>query len=412
MSKGPATVLLGVCGGIAAYKAVDVASRLRKAGLEVHVAMTEAARAFIAPLTFAAITGHPALEKLLPDGPAAGQSAYPHLYPATRADAFVVLPATANTIAKLACGLANDPVSAAALSLPATCLRVICPAMNVEMWRNPVVQANVRRLEALGWHRIGPASGPLACGMEGEGRMSEPAEIVDTVSRLMRLRTPLSGKRVLILSGPTREHIDPVRFIGNASSGKMGRALALAAMESGATVDFITGPVPDENLPRVPGIEIEQITSAEQLLQSARARFPRADIILYAAAVADYRPAGRAHAQKLPKKDAVLDLQLEPTPDIAATLNQEKRPGQLAIGFALQTHDGVEYARKKLAQKRFDAIVLNSIDAMGGDAGTYQWILPGREPEDWGTLNKTECARRIVARTADMLGRTAQAAAE
>ncbi len=397
-------ILLGICGGIAAYKAVEVASRLRKAGCEVHVALTDAARAFVAPLTFAAVTGRPVLDRLIPDGSAAGDAAYPHLYPATRADAFILLPATANSIAKIARGLAPDLVSACALSLPADCLRVCCPAMNVEMWRNPVVQENVRALEARGWIRIGPESGALACGMEGEGRMTEPADIAERALARLRAPRPLAGRRVLILSGPTREHFDPVRYIGNPSSGKMGRALALAAAEAGADVDFVTGPVADENLPRGPRIEITRIVSADELLAAAHARFDRADIVIYAAAVADYRPAA-AVGEKLPKTDAPLTIQLEPTPDVAATLNTHKRSGQVAIGFALQTHDGPAKAAAKMKKKKFDGIVLNALDALGGESGSYTWISPDAESEEWGTLNKTECARRILARAAAALKR-------
>lgn len=399
----PHRILLGVCGGIAAYKAVEVASRLRKAGCDVHVAMTDAARAFVAPLTFAAVSGNPVLDRALPDGASAGDAAYPHLYPATRADAFIVLPATANTLAKLAHGHGADLVSTSALSLPAGCLRIIAPAMNVEMWRNPAVQENVRALEARGWTRIGPESGALACGMEGEGRMSEPHAIVELVLNKLNTPRPLAGRRVLILSGPTREHFDPVRFIGNPSTGKMGRALALAAAEAGASVDFITGPVAAENLPKSSAIRIEQITSAEELLSAARARFADAAIVVYAAAVADYRPATGAHAQKLPKQDAPLTLQLEPTPDVAATLNAGKRDDQVAIGFALQTHDGPAKAAAKMKKKKFDGIVLNALDALGGDSGAYTWLSPDAEPESWGELSKPECARRILARAADLL---------
>jgi phosphopantothenoylcysteine decarboxylase/phosphopantothenate--cysteine ligase len=395
-------VLLGICGGVAAYKAVDVASRLRKAGCEVHIAMTDAACAFVAPLTFAAVSGNAVLDRLIPDRAASGDATYPHLYPATRADAFIVLPATANTLAKIAHGLASDIVSACALSLPRHCLRFFCPAMNVEMWGNPVVQENTRLLEQRGWQRIGPESGPLACGMEGEGRMSEPADIAERVLARLRAPRPLGGRRVLILSGPTREHFDPVRFIGNPSSGKMGRALAEAAAEAGADVDFVTGPVADEQLPRAPGIEIARIVSADDLLAAARARFDRADIVIYAAAVADYRPAA-AHGEKLPKHDGPLTLQLEPTPDVAATLNTNKRPGQIAIGFALQTCDGPAKAAEKMARKSFDGIVLNALDALGGDSGRYTWIAPGAPPEDWGLLSKPECARRILARAAARL---------
>lgn len=401
--KESRTILLGVCGGIAAYKAVDVVSRLRKAGYSVHVAMTAAAREFVTPLTFAAVSGNPVLDRLFPRGEAAGDANYPHLYPATQADAFILLPATANTIGKIAQGLGSDIVSTCALSLPSTCVRLFCPAMNVEMWRQPVVQENVQTLEKRGWVRIGPNSGALACGMEGEGRMSEPAEIMDRLQALLESPRSLASRRVLILSGPTREHFDPVRFIGNPSSGKMGRALAQAAAAAGATVDFVTGPVPDENLPHGNTILIHRITSAEDMLAAAQKFYGAADLVVYAAAVADYRPK-EFHEKKLPKQEGALSLQLEATPDVAATLNTHKRNGQVAIGFALQTHDGATKAADKMARKNFDGIVLNALDALGGESGGYTWIEPGAAPQDWGTLAKGACAQRILARAAELLG--------
>lgn len=393
------TILLGICGGIAAYKALDLTSRLRKEGHTVHVAMTDAAREFVGPLSFSAVSGNPVLDRLFPSGGAAGDAAYPHLYPATRADAFVLLPATANTIAKIAHGRGDDIVSTCALSLPAHCVRIFCPAMNVEMWNQESVRHNVRDLEDRGWTCIGPNSGALACGMEGEGRMSEPAEIAEQIKALLNAPRPLAGRRVLILSGPTREHLDPVRFIGNPSSGKMGRALALAAAADGAHVDFVTGPVADENLPRHPNIAIQRITSANDLLAEAKKRYAEADIVLYAAAVADFRPATR-HEEKLPKQGGPTSLALEATPDVAATLNATKRANQIAIGFALQTNDGEARAIEKMQKKQFDGIVLNALDALGGESGTYTWFEPGAPPQIWGPRSKTACARQILARAA------------
>lgn len=400
-SRGVA--LLGVCGGIAAYKAVEVASRLRKEGWEVHVAMTQAAQRFVTPLTFAGVTGRRVLAAGFPTGTEGdGDDLYPHLYPSTRAALFILLPATANTIGKIANGIADDIVSTVALSLPATCRRLVCPAMNVEMWRKPVVQQNVSRLEAAGWLRIGPAAGELACGMTGEGRMSEPAEIVAAVNAEAAL--PLRGRTVLVISGPTHEHFDPVRFIGNPSSGRMGRALAEEARAAGATVLFVTGPVAGENLPRGPGIEIAPVVSADEMLQAAQERFARSDVVIYAAAVADYKPAEKSD-QKLPKRDGELTLRLVATPDVAATLNAAKRPGQVCIGFALQTDDGPGKARAKLAKKHLDGIVLNALDALGGDSGRYRYLSATGTGDfaDWGELPKRECARRILAEAAAKL---------
>lgn len=393
-------ILVGVSGGIAAYKSVDVVSRLKKTGANVHVLMTSAAKKFVAPLTFEAVSGNRVLSSVFPDTSMDHpEHAYPHLYPATSADAFILAPATADIIARLAAGLGNDAVTTSALSLPRGCKKYFAPAMNVEMWNQPVVQENVTRLEKLGWTRIGPDSGDLACGMVGEGRMSEPAVIVEQVTLEKGSAAPkskkLSGRRVLILSGPTCEHIDPIRFISNASSGKMGRALAEAAGGLGADVTFLTGPVPGENLPVGKNITIEKVCSADNLLRAGEQHFDASDVIVYAAAVADYRPASYTE-EKLPKQKGTMTLELESTPDVAATLNQNKRSDQVAIGFALQTHDGEKRAVEKMRTKKFDGIVLNSPDALGGNDGSYTFFDAGSEDADaWGKLAKTVCAQRI-----------------
>lgn len=402
----PPVVVLGICGGIAAYKAVDLASRLRKLGYDVHVAMSEAAAKFVTPLTFAAVTGNRVMAEQFPDAARTqGEGLYPHLYPSTRADAFILVPATADMLARVAHGLGMDPVSTATLSLPSTCRRFLCPAMNVEMWGQQVVQANVAKLESAGWMRIGPASGLLACGMEGEGRMSEPAEIADRFAAAMKEGLRLAGRRVLVISGPTREHIDPVRFIGNPSTGKMGKALAEEALRGGAQVDFVTGPVAEEQVPQGSGLAIHRVISAQDMLEKSRELYAAADAVIYAAAVADYRPAVR-HDKKLPKEPGDVMLKLEATPDVAATLNQARRPGQVTIGFALQTHDAVEKATAKLVKKNLDGIVLNSMDALGGESGTYTWITQGPAGgviTEWGKLDKHECARRILGEAAARL---------
>jgi phosphopantothenoylcysteine decarboxylase/phosphopantothenate--cysteine ligase len=399
-SSPPFTVLAAICGGVAAYKAVEVVSRLRKAGAEVHVAMSEAAQEFVTPLTFGAVSGQPVLTTMFPRDPqTSGDPLFPHLYPATRADLFVLMPATADSMAKIVQGLGSDLISTCALSLPATCRRVFCPSMNVEMWNQPVVQSNVRALEERGWLRIGPDAGLLACGMEGAGRMSEPAEIAATLLGLQARAGRLAGRRVLIISGPTREHFDPVRYIGNPSTGKMGKALAEEALAAGAEVDFVSGPVADEQRPRGPRLNLQRVVSAEDMLKAAQSLYDRADIVIYAAAVADYRPAHCAET-KLPKQSGELVLKLQATPDVAATLNAAKRPGQVTIGFALQTHDGLAKAGEKLLRKGLDGIVLNGLDALGGESGTYTFIQRDRADAssvaEWGELNKRACAQRIL----------------
>jgi phosphopantothenoylcysteine decarboxylase/phosphopantothenate--cysteine ligase len=388
------TIIVGVTGGIAAYKSVDLVSRLKKSGHDVHVLMTKAATEFVTPLTFGAISGNPVITNLF--GEASGEKAYPHLYPATRADVFMVAPATADIIARLVRGEGDDVVTTSALSLPSTCLRFFAPAMNVEMWHQPVVQENSRALEAKGWICLGPESGELACGMTGEGRMAEPAELADQIAVALAHRDIWSGKNVMILSGPTCEYLDPVRFISNASSGRMGKALADAALAMGAEVKFISGPVAAEQLPSGPRLTIENVVSAEDMLTAARKYYAASDVVIFAAAVADYRPANRS-TEKLPKQSGGFDLKLEATPDIAAQLNAMKKPGQVAIGFALQTSDGEARAREKLAAKKFDAIVLNTPEALGATAARYDFIQPSNATEKWGMLTKSGCARRVLA---------------
>ncbi|MFT5128520.1 MAG: phosphopantothenoylcysteine decarboxylase/phosphopantothenate--cysteine ligase [Rhodothermales bacterium] len=388
------TILIGVCGGIAAYKVASVTSALKKADCAVHVAMTQAAQEFVRPITFSALSGHPVLSDAFPQA-ASGRENYPHLYPATEAGAFILAPATANSIAKIANGIGDELVSTCALSLPPNCARYFCPAMNSEMWAQPSVQANVARLLDLGWIQLGPDSGLLACGVVGPGRMLEPDAITERV--LADLRTPqaLAGKHVLILSGPTREHLDPVRFISNHSSGRMGSELAQAAVAAGATVDFVSGPVSAEFLPRSPQVTVHSVISADDMLGAAHA--VQADIAIFAAAVADFKPAA-VHGGKLPKSADSSQLALTPTADIAATIaNSVNAP--LCIGFALETDDGLAKAQAKAARKNLAAILLNGPDAMGADSGEYTWITAS-DSFPWGRLSKAVAARRLISHAA------------
>ena len=386
-------ILIGVCGGIAAYKVAGLASKLRQSACEVHVAMTAAAQEFVRPLTFSSVSGNPVLSEAFPQN-SSGRDNYPHLYPATEADAFVLAPATANSIAKIANGIGDELVSTCALSLPPTCRRYVCPAMNSEMWNQSTVQTNVQRLRDLGWIILGPDSGQLACGVVGPGRMVAPEAIADRV--LADLRTPqlLAGKRVLILSGPTREHLDPVRFISNHSSGRMGRELALAAVQTGAQVDFVTGPVAEDMLPRSPQISLHAVISAADMLAKAQDLAPAADLAIFAAAVADFKPA-TPHAGKLPKSTDGSQLALAPTTDIAATIAKSAN-APVCIGFALETDDGLTKAKAKASRKGLAGILLNGADAMGAKGGDYAWIA-GDAVTEWGRLDKVEAARRLIA---------------
>jgi phosphopantothenoylcysteine decarboxylase/phosphopantothenate--cysteine ligase len=306
-------------------------------------------------------------------------------------------------MAKFAAGIADDVVCASALALPPACRRLFCPSMNTHMWQSDAVQGNVRRLEADGWRRIGPGHGTLACGVEGEGRMSEPADILSALEADLRDAASLAGRRVLILSGPTREPLDPVRYLGNASSGRMGRALALEALARGAEVEFVTGPVEPERLPRGPRLRIHPVGTAAEMLAEARPLAAQADVLVFAAAVADYAPA-RPAARKAAKSKAGATLALNPTPDIAATLAAKRRPGQVAIGFALETDAGAAKAAAKCRAKRLDGIVLNGPASMGADAAEFHYLAAdAKSPEPWGRIEKGDCARRVLARAAELL---------
>ncbi len=389
------SILLGIGGGVAAYKAVEVASFLRKENWDVSVAMTEAAMKFVTPLTFEAVTQGRVLTDLFFKNPLTKEETYPHLYPATEVSVFIALPATADLIAKLATGLGGDVVCASALSLPITCRKIFCPAMNVEMWHQSIVQENVQKLENHGWERVGPEEGMLACGMTGLGRMAEPETIVTAVKRTFSESSVLLGRRVLILSGPTHEYWDPVRFIGNRSSGKMGKALAEEALKMGASVDFVTGPVSDLYLPRGMNVSIHKVTSAEEMFSMAKPLSEKSDIWIFAAAVADHTPLSKQD-QKIARNQGEQTLLLKSTPDIAGTLCRKKKKTQLAIGFALETEAGVTRAREKLKNKGLDAIVLNGVSSFSAESGHFQFLKAGKkETDDWGILSKQECAKKI-----------------
>ena len=394
-------ILLGVGGGVAAYKAVQLASYFFQNGFEVHVAMTRSAQRFVSSLTFSAVTNAKVFTELLPVdvGPGKKEDIYPHLYPATQVDICVILPATADLIAKIAHGFGDDIVSAASLSLSNECRRYFCPSMNLEMWNQKVVQQNVFSLERLGWCRIGPEEGHLACGAVGAGRVAEPDAVVRIVDDEFRNRNLCKDKQFLILSGPTLEHIDPVRFISNHSSGKMGKALAETAAALGANVDFVTGPVPSANLPAHRHINMTQVTDAREMLNVSKDLFSRAQIAIFAAAVADFTPS-YTRDTKTPKPQRDFSLNLTSTPDIAATLCKSKHSGQFCIGFALETGgDAVKSAREKLDRKYLDAIVLNGLDSFNSNDGEFSLIWTGgdnNEIEKWGRMEKTVFANRLI----------------
>ena len=362
---------MGVSGGIAAYKAAELVRALQRQALEVHVVMTESATRFVQPLTFAALTGYKVVTSLWDDTGAGdssydvsnGQNGIEHIGEAQWADALVVAPATANILAKFAHGIADDFLSTMYLATRAPVL--VAPAMNVNMWDNPATQANLETLRQRGVRVVEPGTGALACGMVGAGRMAEPDEIADAVLSALGRRHDLAGETVLVTAGGTREALDPVRFLGNRSSGKMGYALADAAQSRGAKVILISGPTA---LHPPAHCELIRIVTADQMRAAVLERMGEATLIVKAAAVADYRPV-TVSEQKL-RRTGPLMLELAPTEDILAEVVRRRRAGQLIVGFAAETSDIMENGRAKLLRKGADAIVVNDVsgDAVGIDA--------------------------------------------
>jgi phosphopantothenoylcysteine decarboxylase/phosphopantothenate--cysteine ligase len=352
-------VIVGVSGGIAAYKAAELVRALQRQSIEVHVVMTEAACKFIQPLTFAALTGHKVITSLWDEtGTSAYDSSIEHIGEAQWADALVVAPATANILAKFAHGIADDFLTTLFLATRAPVL--VAPAMNVNMWEHAATQANVETLRQRGVRVIGPGTGELACGTVGAGRMAEPAEIAEAVLSAIGRRNDLAGEVVLVTAGGTREALDPVRFLGNRSSGKMGYALADAAESRGAKVILVSGPA---GLHPPAHCELIKVTTADQMRAAVLARMNEATLVIKAAAVADYRPVN-VSPQKL-KRDGPLTLELAPTEDILAEVVRRRRPGQLIVGFAAETENRMENGRAKLLSKGADAIVINDVSGEG-----------------------------------------------
>jgi phosphopantothenoylcysteine decarboxylase/phosphopantothenate--cysteine ligase len=351
--------VLGVCGSIAAYKAVGLLRALVEEGAEVSVVMTESARRFVAPLTFEVLSRHPVATDLF-DAP----TPLPHLTLAEQADLLVIAPATANLLAKAALGLADDLLSAMLLATPRPL--VIAPAMDGDMWSHPAVQAHVRALRERGAVVIEPEEGPLASGRIGRGRLVEESVILGAISGKLAARQDWAGERVLVSAGPTQEAIDPVRFISNRSSGKMGYAVARAAVERGAEVVLVSGPTA---LAPPAGVELVPVVTAEEMAKALTLRFDWATVLVMAAAVADFRPR-RPAARKVKKAaDPWRSLDLEPTTDILATLSQ-KRTSQVLVGFAAETDELLPHARMKLERKGLDLIVANDVTIEGAGFGS------------------------------------------
>ena len=389
-------LILGISGSIAAYKAAHLTRLWVKQGAEVQVLMTRAATDFIAPLTLSTLSKRAVFSDVSSE---AGWNNHVDL--GLWADAIVIAPASANTLAKLANGLCDNILSAVYLS--ARCPVFVAPAMDVDMWHHPATRDNIRRLQAHGVQVIPVGHGELASGLVGEGRMAEPEDIVAYVqNNLTPRRTQqeqrLNGKKALVTAGPTFEPLDPVRFIGNHSSGKMGIAIAEALHAHGAEVTLVLGPTSLK--PENPDIRLERVMSAQEMYEACARVFEQTDIAVLAAAVADYRPKVFSET-KIKKKDNELSLELEKTVDIAATLGKNKSPGQFFVGFALETNDEVQNAKAKLDKKNFDFIVLNSMRDSGAgfgyDNNKISILHRNGSRTDFPLKTKNEVAQDIVA---------------
>ena len=354
------TVVLGVTGGIAAYKMANVASALRKAGANVHVIMTKNATEFITPLTFETLTNNRCMVDTFDRN---FQYDVAHISLAKAADLMLIAPATANVIAKLAHGLADDMLTTTALA--ARCKKLVAPAMNTAMLENPITQDNLKQLEHYGFGIIQPAVGLLACKDVGSGKLPEPEVLLDAVARELSREKDLLGVRVTVTAGPTQESLDPVRYLTNHSSGKMGYAIAREAMLRGAEVTLISG---HTALKPVPGVKLVPIVTAQDMLEAVQAALPETDILIKAAAVADYRPAAVSD-QKLKKQDGELSIPLERTADILAWVSEHRHPGLFVCGFSMETENMLENSRKKLQKKHLDMIVANNLKTQGAGFG-------------------------------------------
>lgn len=387
-------VTVGVSGGVAAYKAAELVRALQRQALDVHVVMTEAAQQFVQPLTFASLTGHKVITSLWAGDSDESNlnSAIEHIDAAQTTDALIVAPATANVLAKFAQGIADDFLTTMYLATNAPV--IVAPAMNVNMWNHPATQANLALLEERGVRIVSPDSGYLACGMIGSGRLAENDAIVQAVLGILTHRNDLAGETVLITAGGTREAIDPVRFLGNRSSGKMGYALAEAAAKRGAKVILVSAPTalrPPANT------EVASVVTTEEMRAAVLSRLDEATIVIKAAAVADYRPVIQAE-QKL-KRTGPLTIELQPTEDILAEVVQRRRDGMLVIGFAAETENAIVHGRDKLLRKGADAIVLNDVsrEGVGFDSDRNAVTFLTRQTAiDLPEMSKRELADRIL----------------
>lgn len=395
-------IVVGITGGIAAYKTPWLVRELKKAGADVRVVMTESAREFVTPLTLSTVSGHEVIVGMFPEqGTSTVRADTWHIHTAQWADAMLIAPATANTLAKIAHGFADSAVTSLALALRSPLL--LAPAMDIDMWDHPLTQKNISTLKEMGCFVLPPDTGELASGLVGAGRLPEIETIVefvdDVVSKTYR---DLKGVKILVTAGPTHEPIDPVRFVGNRSSGKMGYAVATAAALRGAEVTLVSGPVHLTTPRNVKRIDVE---TAAQMADAVMKHAKRADAVVMTAAVADYTPAKTA-AQKIKKEDSVLTLSLSPTVDILASIGKHKN-GKVLVGFALETADGVRNAKEKLRKKNLDLIVLNNLTdegaAFGSDTNVVTFIDRKGKTEKLPRRSKFEVATEILNRVSTLL---------
>lgn len=388
MLKGK-TVVIGVTGSIAAYKMADVASSLVKLHADVHVLMTKNACNFINPITFESLTNNKCIVDTFDRN---FEFDIKHISLARKADVFIVAPASANIIGKIANGIADDMLSTTIMA--ADCKRIIAPAMNTHMYRNPIVQKNMDILKNFGYEFVAPASGRLACGDVGEGKLADVNTIVDYIVRCMA-KKDMEGKKIIVTAGPTQEAIDPVRYITNHSTGKMGYAIAERAAARGADVTLVSGPV---SLAPPAGVKVVNIKSADDMFNAVIAEYENADIVIKAAAVADYRPA-KVSSEKIKKESGMNVIELERTKDILQYLGEHKRDGQIICGFSMETENLMENSVKKLHKKNADMIIANSIKRDGAGFGTDTnviTIITENDAVAYPIMTKYEAADEIL----------------
>ena len=394
MLKGK-TVVLGVTGGIAAYKIASLASMLVKQHADVQVIMTENATNFITPTTFETLTGNKCLVDTFDRN---FQFQVEHVALAKRADIFMIAPATANVIAKVAHGLADDMLTTTFLACKKP--KYIVPAMNTQMYENPITQDNLDICRRYGMHVVEPASGYLACGDTGAGKMPEPELLMEYIMQELAFEKDMAGKKVLVTAGPTREAIDPVRYISNHSTGKMGYAIAQAAARRGAEVTLVSGPV---NLKAPLGVKLVPVTSAGEMFQAVTEASSSQDVIIKAAAVADYRPK-YVGTEKTKKKDGDMNLEMERTDDILAWLGNHRQPGQVLCGFSMETENMLENSQAKLEKKHVDMIVANNLKTAGAGFGTdtnVVTIITKEGAEELAMMTKEQVAHQLLNRIMD-----------